>query len=152
MLVNYFLIAILEGPRRFEPRPHLEAKGQTRLAFIHRCNCCRFPPQKRRHKRSCTCAPWRRRTHSLTAWSVFTWRGLAFIQRSNCCRFAPQKRRHKRSLYVCTMEKAHALFNSLVCLYLERAGLYSMLQVPAAETAAQALAVRVHHGEGARTL
>jgi hypothetical protein len=23
-----------------------------RLAFIQRCNCCRFPPQKRRHKRS----------------------------------------------------------------------------------------------------
>jgi POLQ-like helicase len=29
-------------------------------------------------------------------------------------RFPPQKRRHKRTLFVCTIEKAHALFNSLV--------------------------------------
>lgn len=29
-------------------------------------------------------------------------------------RFPPQKRRHKRSLFVCTIEKAHSLFNSLV--------------------------------------
>ena len=31
-----------------------------------------------------------------------------------CFRFPPQKRRHKRTLFVCTIEKAHALFNSLV--------------------------------------
>ena len=29
-------------------------------------------------------------------------------------RFPPSKRRHKNTLYVCTIEKAHALFNSLV--------------------------------------
>jgi len=29
-------------------------------------------------------------------------------------RFPPQKRRHKQSLFVCTIEKAHALFNSLL--------------------------------------
>jgi POLQ-like helicase len=31
-----------------------------------------------------------------------------------CFRFPPQKRRHKRTLFVCTIEKAHALFNSLL--------------------------------------
>ncbi len=66
MLVSYFFIAILEGEqKRFESRTHLEANGQTKLevchlsvftwrglAFIQCCNCCRFLPQKRWHKRS----------------------------------------------------------------------------------------------------
>ena len=33
----------------------------------------------------------------------------------NCStRFPPVKRKHKQSLFVCTIEKAHTLFNSLV--------------------------------------
>jgi hypothetical protein len=36
MLVNYFLIAILEGePRRLEPRLHLGANWQTKLKVCH---------------------------------------------------------------------------------------------------------------------
>jgi hypothetical protein len=36
MLANYFFIAILEGePRRFEPRPDLEASKQTQLKLSY---------------------------------------------------------------------------------------------------------------------
>ena len=45
-------------------------------------------------------------------------------------RFPPSKRRHKNTLYVCTIEKAHALFNSLVAEGREKeAGLFVIDEV-----------------------